>query len=487
VRSRGRAQAAEDGLVEADVHRLAGGVALRLEPQGFRFPVRRRGFALLTPYRDLTHVSVTPRGLFLATRSQVWWLRRTAFADRTSGPERLEAAIRARVAAQPGGLAQLARFAELDGLASRRPRPRLATAVACALCLLVFVAESRDPFLETAGAFVAGLVSQGELWRILTANFLHELSTLPIHLGMNLIGLAFLGLFAERLLGSWRTAWVMGVSALGAMAGSALADYPAVVGASGIVSGLVAALVVLELGHGERLPASYRLPRRLLLPVVALETAIGALHPGIAGWAHAGGFAAGALATLGLAGPALLRRPVGARLRAGVLALGLATLLSFAFLVPLWARDPEAVARLGEHLLRSSRELPLQWNEVAWRIATETRADARGLRIAVDLAERAVDSTDRVNPDLIDTMAEARFQAGDAEGAVRDIDEAIALVERYGPLLEYPDLDYFREQRRRFTGEREPDDRPAPPQYGWPFFEAPVPLPFVPEEPSITL
>ena len=59
-----------------------------------------------------------------------------------------------------------------------------------------------------------------------------------------------------------------------------------------------------------------------------------------------------------------------------------------------------------------------------------------------------------MNPHLLDTLAESLFQRGDVEASIYAIDAAIALV---------PDEPYFREQRRRFTGERAIDDRPPEP------------------------
>jgi hypothetical protein len=77
-----------------------------------------------------------------------------------------------------------------------------------------------------------------------------------------------------------------------------------------------------------------------------------------------------------------------------------------------------------------------------------------GVQVAAALAERAVAETGRRDPNLLDTLAEVLFVSGDVAGAVMVIDEAIELSggERY-----------FVEQRRRFVGERDPDDRPEPP------------------------
>jgi hypothetical protein len=64
-----------------------------------------------------------------------------------------------------------------------------------------------------------------------------------------------------------------------------------------------------------------------------------------------------------------------------------------------------------------------------------------------------------------------QFQSGDDEAAVETIDEAIALA---------PGIPYFEEQRRRFTGERDRNDRPAPP-VGPIFGPEPDPGPEIPK------
>jgi hypothetical protein len=96
--------------------------------------------------------------------------------------------------------------------------------------------------------------------------------------------------------------------------------------------------------------------------------------------------------------------------------------------------------------------------------------------VALQLAERAVEQTGRGDPNILDTLAEAYFVAGHRESAIATIDEAIFLA---------PGIEYFREQRRRFTGERESEDRPEPPGEFWQ--PGPEPLPPLPpqEEPGI--
>jgi tetratricopeptide (TPR) repeat protein len=101
-------------------------------------------------------------------------------------------------------------------------------------------------------------------------------------------------------------------------------------------------------------------------------------------------------------------------------------------------------------------------NDLAWRMATETSASYDQLEPALELAERAVELTDRSDPDILDTLAEVLFVRGDVDGALRAIDEAIGLTRGE---------EYYVEQRRRFTGERDPDDRPPAPLLPWPLRE----------------
>ena len=79
------------------------------------------------------------------------------------------------------------------------------------------------------------------------------------------------------------------------------------------------------------------------------------------------------------------------------------------------------------------------------------------LETALALAQRAVDDTGREKAHILDTLAEVHFQLGHRAEALAAIEEAI---------LRNPGEDYYREQRRRFLGERDLEDRPqyVPPQ-----------------------
>ena len=122
------------------------------------------------------------------------------------------------------------------------------SAAVAALCVLVFGLQLVSPLYETDGFFSAILVGLGEPWRIVTANFLHAS---PLHLVLNGLGLALLGAFVERSLGSRGTGPVLACAGLGAMAASYAAGYEHALGASGIVAGLAGALLWLELREPE--------------------------------------------------------------------------------------------------------------------------------------------------------------------------------------------------------------------------------------------
>jgi hypothetical protein len=248
---------------------------------------------------------------------------------------------------------------------------------------------------------------------------------------------------------------------------------------------MAGAILALELHSPEALPADWRLPRRLFL--VAIVAQFGIVDPllrsFVAGGAHLGGFVGGYAATWWLGRPDLDGYPAALRMRLAAL-LGLASVAAGSYgVVPLARHDEVALERHAARLLDtpSDENLYLHENAAAWLIATDGQATPEGLELAIALADRAVASTERLHPGVLDTLAEALFQSGNRLGAILTIDEAIRLV---------PEEPYFHEQRRRFTGERAADDRPPPPGEvppgETPDDEDADPFPIDPEAPSIT-
>jgi membrane associated rhomboid family serine protease len=444
-----------------------------LHATGFRHPgglfASRERF---TSYPSVTQLVVTIRGLRVATLKGVFLLRRDAFVS-ADGPEALVRALYRRILAQPGGALQLARMQRLARW-MLGPNPRWLSRGVSLACVLVFVLQALYfPWIELAGVFSKELVALGEWWRLVTANFLHAFL---LHLVLNAVCLLGLGLLAERSLGSARTALVMAASGLGAMGGSYLAGYQWAVGASGIVAGLVGGLIWLEFRRPDQLPVIWRIPRPLLIGAVAGEAVLLLFVPGIAHAAHLGGILSGALATAAVAppelGPGHAPRWMAPACGATAIGVGVAALVA---VWPLFSPNSSVVERRAEHLL-AVEGVPLHLNNVAWTIVTGPAPGPGLVDVALQLAERAVEETRREDPNILDTLAEAYFVAGQQEAAIATIDEAIYLA---------PGVEYFREQRRRFTGEREPEDRPDPPTEPW--LWTPEPLPPVPvqEEPGI--
>jgi len=429
--------------------------SVALHAGGFRYP---SGFGRerFVAYADLTHLAIGSRALRIGARSGVVVLPRSHFRE-PAAADALARTLVARVAAEPGGSVQLARMAEIEEML-RVPVTPWVTRVLVIACVAAFALElGLGPVVHHAGFLNSALAMGGEPWRLFTANLLHADG---IHLGLNMLGLAIIGSLVERMLGSARTAFIAGLSALGATVAGLVMGYEALVGASGIVTGLFGALLWIELRHPDRLPATWRIPRRVLWTALVLQGLLDWSVPFIAGASHIGGLLAGMLAAALATGPGLRREPLAPALRmasALIAVVAAASIVSAARIVLGGSAIESHAARLLD-----LEGLPAQvLNDAAWLIATGRDATRPALDRADELAERAVSETDRMDPNMLDTLAEVQFQRGDAQAAVETIDEAIALA---------PEVAYFREQRRRFEGERARDDRPEPPD---PFEVAP--------------
>jgi hypothetical protein len=139
--------------------------------------------------------------------------------------------------------------------------------------------------------------------------------------------------------------------------------------------------------------------------------------------------------------------------------------------------DGNAAARYAARKAQLPGISPGELNDHAWMIAIAPDVTREELEAALLLAERAVAETHRSEATILDTLAEVQFGLGIDAAAVNTIGEAIALE---------PNETYYREQRRRFTGERARDDRPdyIPPMFRGPN-EVDPPVEAEPEEPGI--
>ncbi|MGY1615858.1 rhomboid family intramembrane serine protease [Geodermatophilus sp. SYSU D00691] len=144
------------------------------------------------------------------------------------------------------------------------------------------------------------LVDQGEVWRLVTAAFLH---VGPVHLALNMLALLIFGSELEHALGRWRYLALYFLSILGGAAAVELFSHPGipVAGASTALYGLMGGLAVLMVARRQDL--------RGIVTLLVINVLVSVLVPGISIVGHLGGLVAGIAASALLVG-ARRNRPV---------------------------------------------------------------------------------------------------------------------------------------------------------------------------------
>lgn len=152
---------------------------------------------------------------------------------------------------------------------------------------VTYVAQFLSQEVVTAFlAYIPQLTAQ-EPWRLVTSAFVHGGL---MHILFNGYSLWVMGNLLERTLGSTRFLTVFFASVItGNLAVLALGSASFVVGASGGIFGLFAALFVLNRGFGGNNVS--------LVVIIGINLALGFILPGIAWEAHVGGLAAGFVVT----------------------------------------------------------------------------------------------------------------------------------------------------------------------------------------------
>lgn len=141
--------------------------------------------------------------------------------------------------------------------------------------------------IDSSGQVVG--VAEGDWWRLVTAMFLHYG---PLHLGMNMLVLWFIGPPLEDYFGHGRYALVYLVSGLAGSAGALIWSPNALtVGASGAIWGIMGAALVLEARR------TYVFGGQAM-GLVVLNLAFTFLVPGVSIGGHVGGLVGGALCAL---------------------------------------------------------------------------------------------------------------------------------------------------------------------------------------------
>lgn len=154
------------------------------------------------------------------------------------------------------------------------------------------------PVLVALGAKVNERIANGEVWRLLTAVFLHANL---IHIFFNGYALSVLGPETERFYGHGRFLALYMLSGLGgSIASYALSPAPAV-GASGAIFGLIGGLGIFYYLNRQALGEFGRNQVRGIVAIAFINLLIGFAAQGVIdNWGHLGGLVSGVLIGMAL-------------------------------------------------------------------------------------------------------------------------------------------------------------------------------------------
>jgi len=151
--------------------------------------------------------------------------------------------------------------------------------------------ESQDAIMA-AGALRGDEVMRGEVWRLVSATFLHGGVE---HIAGNAVMLYIVGMGLEHALGTRQMLWVYGAAGLGGSLLSALLNSGPSVGASGAIFGVMAGLVATLHRHRRRIQVRDHRVAAVLGIWALWQLFNGFFTPYIDNWAHLGGAVAGFL------------------------------------------------------------------------------------------------------------------------------------------------------------------------------------------------
>jgi rhomboid protease GluP len=164
---------------------------------------------------------------------------------------------------------------------------------------LVFQTLESEAAIVAAGALKRSLVLEGEIWRLVSAVFLHASFD---HIIGNCLVLYVLGMAVEHAYGRLQYAAVFLASAItGSLLSFSLSEGPSV-GASGAIFGMIGCVIAFFYRFREKIYFREKRLGIVLLFWVAYAVVTGFLTPLIDNWAHIGGL-------IGGAGAALILRP----------------------------------------------------------------------------------------------------------------------------------------------------------------------------------
>jgi rhomboid protease GluP len=171
-------------------------------------------------------------------------------------------------------------------------------AVTIAIGVMQLLGGEQGDFLTVTLILDKDKVAQGELYRLLSAAFVHDWTS-PLHLAFNMYALYIFGPLVERIFGSLQFILIYVLAALAASVASYIFTPGPSLGASGAIFGLFGVLFVALRVHHPLLGRQGRMLASQIGFLIVLNVALGfgLMGSGIAAidnFAHLGGLAAGA-------------------------------------------------------------------------------------------------------------------------------------------------------------------------------------------------
>lgn len=167
-----------------------------------------------------------------------------------------------------------------------------ATLALIGLYVVAFIWEVATGALQSteailaAGALEGSAVARGEVWRLVSATFLHGGVD---HLFGNAVMFYIVGIGLEHALGTRQMLRVYAAAGLGGSMLSALLNAGPSVGASGAIFGVMTGLVAVLHRHRDRIMVRERRIALVLALLAGWSLLQGAFTPYIDNWAHLGG------------------------------------------------------------------------------------------------------------------------------------------------------------------------------------------------------
>lgn len=185
-------------------------------------------------------------------------------------------------------------YAHRDNIGNKdREKTPFITYILVVINIMIFLlmtlsgGSTNTAVLVAFGAKVNILISDGEVWRLITSNFLHIGF---FHLAFNMYALWILGPIAEEIFGHWAYLGLYLLSGVGGTFASFLFSQALSAGASASIFGLLGALLIYSWGRSKLWRSGLGLN---LLIVVIVNLGFGFIQPGIDNFAHLGGLITG--------------------------------------------------------------------------------------------------------------------------------------------------------------------------------------------------